>query len=167
MIGVFFGFFFIFFIFLSLLDILNLLGLLEISLIMGCWCFWTEKGSGLVVGVGFGFVFGFIEDGLMGLYSCWCLGLCLIDKNDLLLGLCICLCSCQKSVCVCVFVFGWQERVIKCQKIWHVFLCLNMALCSLEFLLKMNTNLNSCIFWILILFFVFYFVKIEKINLFF
>ena len=36
--------------------------------------------------------------------------LCLVDKEDLLLGLCLCFCSCWKSVCVCVcvyaFVFG-------------------------------------------------------------
>ena len=52
------------------------------------------------------------EDGLMGLclFSCWFLGmcffLCLVDKKDLLPGLCLCYCWRP----VCVFVFGWQDR---------------------------------------------------------
>ena len=32
------------------------------------------------------------------------------------------------------------------RKSGHVFFCLNLDLCSLEFLLKMNLDLNSCIF---------------------
>ena len=69
-----------------------------------------------------------------------------------------------------VFVFLYlvdkkgQENARKSR---HVFLCLNLGLCSLEFLLNMNTDLNSCIFWILILFFVFNFVKIDKLICFF
>ena len=57
-----------------------------------------------------------------------------------------------------------QENV---RKFGHVFLRLNLGLRSLEFLLKMNTNLNSCIFWILIFVFLFYFVKIDKLIGFF
>ena len=66
----------------------------------------------------FFFVFGWRE------IHCWvCVSvlvrdqfvfLCLANKRDLLLGLC--LCSCWRLVCV--FVFGWQEGVRKYLKIW-------------------------------------------------
>ena len=50
--------------------------------------------------------------------------MCLVDKEDLLLGLCLCLCLVDKK---------GQENARKSE---HVFLCLNLNLCSLEFLLK-------------------------------
>ena len=82
------------------------------------------------------------------------LGLCLVDKEDLVLGLCLCFCSCWKSVCVCVMCLVDKKGHENARKSGHVFFCLNLDLCSLEFLLKMN--------WILILFFLYYFVKIDK-----
>ena len=81
------------------------------------------------------------------------------------------------QVCVCVlagnqFVFLFLCLVDKkgqenARKSGHVFFCLNLGSCSLEFLLKMNTYLNSYIFWILIFGFLFYFVKIDKLIFFF
>ena len=66
-------------------------------------------------------------------------------------------------VFLCLVDKKGQENARKSR---HMFLCLNLDLCSLEFLLKMNLDLNSCIFWILI-FFLFYFVKIDKLIFFF
>ena len=97
------------------------------------------------------FVFGWQEKFVAGfvfvflLMFGFVLFLCLVDKEDLLLGLCLCLVD--------------KEGQENARKSRHVFLCLNLDLCSLEFLLKMN--------WILILFFLFYFVKIDKLIFFF
>ena len=54
-----------------------------------------------------------------------------------------------------VFLYFVDKKGLEnARKSGHVFLCLNLSLFSLVFLLKMNTNLNSCIIWILILFFI-------------
>ena len=98
------------------------------------------------------------------------------------LWICVCILAnawvwvCVCCFCVCVlarnrFVFMFLCLVDKkgqenARKFGHVFLCLNLGSCSLEFLLKMNTYLNSYIFWILIFGFLFYFVKIDKLIFF-
>ena len=92
------------------------------------------------------------------------LWICVCILANVWVWVCVC-CFCvwlTRKICcwvrVCVlarnrFVFMFLCLVDKkgqenARKFGHVFLCLNLGSCSLEFLLKMNTYLNSYIFWI-------------------
>ena len=114
-----------------------------------------------------GFFLGFLK------MDCWVCVCILVD-----VWVCVC-CFCvwltrkiccwvcvlaRIGLCLCLVDKKWQENA---RTFGHVFLCLNLDLGPLELLLKMNSNLNSGFFWILILFFLFYFVIIYKLICFF
>ena len=88
------------------------------------------------------------------LFSMELLGMFLLVICFLLLGIR----KCKKSLCyyhvlVGKFIFSG-----------FVFLWLNfLGLCSFLFMFKMKLDLNSCVFWVLIFFFIFYFVKIDQL----
>ena len=76
--------------------------------------------------------------------------------SPLVAGVCVCLCFCV-----------WLT--IKGKKMLEnlgVFLYLKSGFVFILFLLKMNPDLNLCIFWILILLFFFFWFKIDKFTFF-